>query len=316
MKFTRKEFKEPIETKIQKWNIARNVKHELGLRRIPRYKRVGIDYETVQTVIKPKHKEKSMLFLNEKYKDGCVIILNNDDYLKLNDDDPTDSLIKKRLGSNENVSSIIFVNERGVCKDLLPLIQKYNWIPLEKLKNNNSGNLDWRGHYAVVIRGGIQNPTEIGKIQLFNMDYDFASKKTTELIEGQLTFLMLKADNATDLLRNSNSYDKIYEKYDKFCNENGLLDRNRLIEKKILDQNDSLICPICGKNISANELLGNCRKSDEIELLHLIPLKSGEDNHCPYNLGLGCHMCNVFQGENTIEETIERARQIVTFHDE
>ena len=76
-------FKDPIKIKINKWNIAREGSHELGLRRIGRHQRSGINFETIVNLIKPKYNKDTIAFLEKTFENGCVIILNNDDFLNL-----------------------------------------------------------------------------------------------------------------------------------------------------------------------------------------------------------------------------------------
>ncbi len=308
-------FKESIKTKINKWNIARQGKHELGLRRIARHQRSGINFETINNLIKPKYNKKTISFLDKTFENGCVIILNNDDFLKLKEDDEIDQCIKERLGSNKKVSSIVFINDINALNMMKPIIKENNWSELEKTSNNNSGNEHWKGQYAIVIRGGIKTPIEKGKIQLFNMDYDYASKETEIAIEAQMTLMLLKSTDPEKLLTTPNDLKEIKLEYTEYCNKKSLNDMERLIKLKILNEEFNLLCPICGRRIHADDLLGNCERNNDVELLHLNPLESGKFNHAPYNLGLGCHMCNSFQGEYSISDTVEKARKIVQFHE-
>lgn len=95
----------------------------------------------------------------------------------------------------------------------------------------------------------------------------------------------------------------------------GLLDYNKLQEKRILNSKNIAICPLCLEEISANGFFNKVPQAEgrevidltitQLNLFHIHELRYGEFNHIPYNLGWGHHFCNVVVKDSGIDNTIK-----------
>lgn len=95
----------------------------------------------------------------------------------------------------------------------------------------------------------------------------------------------------------------------------GLLDYDKLVEARILDEDRELVCPLCLEPISAAGFLSRLPQASgrerhdltvtEINLFHIQELAFGVFNHRPYNLGWGHHHCNVVCKDAGIGATLE-----------
>jgi len=163
---------------------------------------------------------------------------------------------------------------------------------------------------------------------LGNFDYDYASKEEIDNVRYQMAYLIYKVPNMKEELTNRTGFTK--EKVDScelavenFCKKNNLLDFDRLSKIRAWNLSKSLpICPLCKKEITANEFFTDIEQDEgreeedntqtAIELMHIRPLKPGEFNHCTYNLAWGHKHCNIIQGNLSIDETLEKLKDIVS----
>ena len=197
---------------------------------------------------------------------------------------------------------------------------------------------------------------------LGNYDYDYASPKTIDNVKYQMLYLILnskeedgssffeyikenskflrdKNDTKEDKKKNikesiepyktffsKNNYldlaKKAFKKFEKKCQDKGLIDFEKLSEIGAWDKERKLpICPLCGKPIEPHEFFEGIAQakgrevSDNtqraIVLMHIDALRPGKLNHRPYNLGWGHNFCNTIQGDKDISETIEELKKII-----
>ena len=95
----------------------------------------------------------------------------------------------------------------------------------------------------------------------------------------------------------------------------GLLDYAKLIEARILNDAQELVCPLCLEPISAAGFLSKLPQASgrerhdltvtEINLFHIEELAFGKFNHRSYNLGWGHHHCNVVCKDSGIHPTLD-----------
>ena len=173
---------------------------------------------------------------------------------------------------------------------------------------------------------------------LGNFEYDYCDTLMMEKVLYQISYLMWKTTGMKEYIidlavnkkipinLNGKSISIINDKFgsienyinecekhvETYCQNNNLIDANKLEESNIL-KNDKTICPLCLKKINPDEFFTGIeqdsgRKSSQntikkIELMHVEPLHPEKLNHTIYNLGWGHHYCNLFQGGKSIEET-------------
>ena len=314
-------FKFAIRTKFNKFREGRNVSHFLGLRRIPRYQRVGLFYSDFLKFWYTPYEDSVFEELESIYKDGCIIILMDDEYVSIQDDERISGKIRseliERIGSDDTISVVVGITDRETWENVKDDFEQ-NYRPVNKLKKKNSGNSAWEGHYYVHIRGGNQNSIKIpnkDKVQLVNYDYDFASNETMDEIGIQMAYLIIHSENNELLFQNAEAKNTFIEFLDLLTNEfEYLLNTDRLKGLSLIDEDGYTICPICKERLnSANFFTKANEDPDTIELLHLVPLNSDRDivlPHQPNYLGLGHNFCNSLQGNRSIEYVTNRMTRI------
>src|SRR3990167_1547159 len=87
---------------------------------------------------------------------------------------------------------------------------KYNFIPLKKTKNDNSGNDKWNGHYSIYMKGGTQDNLIEGNIQLANNISDYCCKKIDDIIYYQMIYYMFHSKNSNNFFKDNINYNEQY----------------------------------------------------------------------------------------------------------
>lgn len=220
-----------IKTKLE--NIcgktgAYKVPDELFQKRTQRKNRVLISWQVVK---------KNNLSLNKlnTFENGVVVEFINNDYF--NEDDKNNPLfieLKNRLGSNENVSSIIsFRTEDGSSSSRIPrdaflkfinntevmyknekiVINESNYTKYKLNKTRNGrgsgiGNDKWDGFLFVSIKGGQQDTIETHKgqsITLFNPACEYANESVCLDIDLTLSYFAMCSINPSEEKRSEHN---------------------------------------------------------------------------------------------------------------
>ena len=94
-----------------------------------------------------------------------------------------------------------------------------------------------------------------------------------------------------------------------------MLDYERLVGDRVINNERRTICPLCLEELSGAGFFNRMAQAvgrevpdltiTEINLFHIKELRYGTYNHCPYNLGWGHHHCNVVTKDSGIEETLK-----------
>jgi hypothetical protein len=105
------------------------------------------------------------------------------------------------------------------------------------------------------------------------------------------------------------------------CKEAGLLDTERLAKARILNTQGKTMCPLCLEELSAQGFFNRMEQAEgrdvpdltvmQLNLFHIMELKTGALNHQPYNVGWGHHHCNVVVKDSGIIKTLEWMRDVV-----
>jgi len=335
-------FKKKISNKIEKWGIASAVKHSLGLQRISRKNRCCISFKNF-FILKKKWGENTINILNNM-EHGVVVLLCNNDYFDNKDSKcPIIKQLFNRIGSNENLSSVIYISKRtnGTCdsgcpdkedkyyqelvKELKIIAKEKNWEPTDKKKGaknqstkDKSSNELWKGHYCIDTSGGTHKPIREGVCQIVNDGREYADEKTINNIEYKLCYLMLCCKNPHKLLISEDEkLAKLLKRYLRIlCNINNI-DLNR---HNNLDINGNLICGLSEEPIFAEYFQEN-HESDSIELCHDISRKNFNwkydeqreiiiSNHNENNIFFGKHWINAIQGEVSGDDFIKKLGKV------
>lgn len=220
-----------------------NVPSELFLQRTSRKCRVLISWKVV--------KENNLTIEQlSSFLGGVVVEFVNEDYFdEENQKDPLFIELKKRLGSDEIVSSMISIRtedkgsssqkSRESFKKLIKEFPDYKTKIIRRknkvYKQVNEGNEKWEGFIYVSIRGGqqdviethfIENKTEKKKYYLFNPACEFANETTCLDIDLVMSYFALISLNQDKLNKNEikiyeelKSYVEFYLKKTEYDNE-------------------------------------------------------------------------------------------------
>jgi hypothetical protein len=155
--------------------------------------------------------------------------------------------------------------------------------------------------------------------------YEYANESTIAACRYQLEALFwlckdseivaasngMSADNAT--LRKAAILNE--------CDSQGLLDKSRLINAKIINRNGHTTCPLCLEELSSQGFFSRMEQAEgravldltitQINLFHIEELRMYLFNHRTYNLAWGHHHCNVVVKDSGINETLKWMDEIV-----
>lgn len=105
------------------------------------------------------------------------------------------------------------------------------------------------------------------------------------------------------------------------CSECELLDFSLLEQNRIINSHHHAICPLCLKELSGEEFFNRLAQPEgrevpdltvtQVNLFHIDELKYGAFNHKPYNLGWGCHFCNVVVKDSGIYPTLDWMKSVI-----
>lgn len=155
--------------------------------------------------------------------------------------------------------------------------------------------------------------------------YEYSTKENSEKCELQLEAIFWHCKDAVEVMKKAGMTDDdimirkefIIEKTKKV----GLLDYDKLIDKRILNRNHIAICPLCLEELSAEGFITNLLIPEgrevpdltvtENNLFHIDALSYGAYNHKPYNLGWGHHYCNVVARDVNIDDTLKWMQKVL-----
>lgn len=159
--------------------------------------------------------------------------------------------------------------------------------------------------------------------------YEYADAETIRLCKIQLEYLFWSCKDIEEfIVENELNRERVRQRIAVIASqatENGLLDKSRLVEQRIIDKDGYTICPLCLNHISARGFCSKIQQAEgrdvpdltvtEVSLFHIHELRIGEFNHRPYNLGWGHHHCNVVVKDSGIEQTLQWMRDVIRRND-
>lgn len=248
------------------------------------------------------------------YENGFIVLISPVDYFE----NKNSNLKKLKLKLGENL--LIFYetredwikynpDEKGfsvATSRINPLGGEYIARIPATTASDNGGKIN-KGFNATSLKGaGIRA-------------YEYASTTNIQNARLQLEAIFWHCRDA-DLVafENGMSKDDVKKRKSWVIEESknrGLLDYNKLQEKRILNSKNTAICPLCLEEISANGFFNKVPQAEgrevidltitQLNLFHIHELRYGEFNHIPYNLGWGHHFCNVVVKDSGIDNTIK-----------
>lgn len=214
-----------------------SVPKELFQKRCPRKNRALISWEAVV-------KNNITLEQLETFEGGVVVeFINNDFFNCENQKNELFNILKQRIGSDENVSSIISIrSENGtsssavqrlafknlindtkiIYKDKEIIINEDNYKDYaikQDIKRKGQGNETWSGFLFISIKGGQQDKIETHQgeeLTLFNPACEYASEDVCYDIDLVMSYFALKSIKRDELIEENI---KLLNEYDFLVNE-------------------------------------------------------------------------------------------------
>ena len=251
-----------------------------------------------------------------KFEKGYIVLINPTDYFS--SQNPEELLAQYNLVLGE--TCLVFYETRHDWNTYNP--DKLGW------DYANSRDIPLGGNYvarvpattAAIDSGKInrgyatQSPKGAGIRQ-----YEYASSDTINKCRIQLEAIYWLCYDAVDVAVDFGMTPEDANLRKTLCLQEaeqlGLLDYDKLYEQRIIDRDHFTVCPFCLKRLSGNGFYNRLSQPEgrevpdltvtEINLFHIDELKFGEYNHRPYNLGWGCHHCNVVVKDSGIYPTLQ-----------
>lgn len=284
------------------------------------------------TVLIPFHqwqKDDNLRNNVDKFEKGYIVLISPTDYF--NQDKP-DIYLKKynlKLGYN----CLVFYETRTDWEKYLP--DNYGW----KFANNRipplggqyvarvpaNTSLDNVRSQKVNLGYSTQSPKGAG-IRL----YEYASNQTIKECRLQLEAEYWLCKDSIEVMTQNGMTKENAELRKKMtldeCESLGLLNFEKLRKMRIINKDNHTICPLCLRELSGNEFLSRLEQPEgrevpdltvtQVNLFHIEELKYGEFNHRKYNLGWGCHFCNVVVKDSGIYPTLKWMKNVIKINED
>lgn len=248
------------------------------------------------------------------YENGFIVLIKPEDYF-------TKEIPFKELVLSKNL--LVFYETREQWNTYPPLPK---WVEAKSRKAPLKGQFVARipattsEGQTKIIKGFCSSSMKGAGIRV----YEYANSKTISDCKLQLELLFWSCKDIEDLIKRFENPDIIRNYVAKIkvdAKERGLVDRDRLIKARIIDDSGFTICPLCLRHISAVGFGSKMQQAEgrevpdltvtEVSLFHIRELRTGEFNHRPYNLGWGHHHCNVVVKDSGIDATLKWMKQVL-----
>lgn len=255
------------------------------------------------------------------FENGYIVLISPNDYFIL--ENPEEILSEKGLELGNNC--LVFYETRQEWNEHNP--ETLGWHYANNRTNPLGGNYVARVPSTTALRDSKinlgfheQSPKGAG-IRL----YEYASSDTINYSKMQLEAFFGLCYDSIDVVVNFGMELEQALLRRKLCFEecesNGLLDYDSLYDQRIINREHQTVCPLCLKRLSGNGYFNRLAQAEgrevpdltvtEINLFHINELRYGAFNHKPYNLGWGCHHCNVVVKDSGIYPTLVHMKKII-----
>jgi len=167
---------------------------------------------------------------------------------------------------------------------------------------------------AKIVRGFVTTSLKGAGIRV----YEYASNTTIAQCRLQLEAMFWTCADSVDVaINNGMSQEGALARKEYImqnCVNSGLLDLDRLMGARILNERHNTICPLCLEELSAQGFFNRMAQAEgrevldltitQLNLFHIQELRVGSYNHHPYNIGWGHHHCNVVVRDSGIQQTL------------
>jgi hypothetical protein len=252
---------------------------------------------------------------NVEYENSCIVMLSPTDYFA--DQNITQTLAAQGLTLGEN--ALVFYETRAQWLAHNP--EASHWTPAVARQNPLGGQYVARipattaDNTPRIIHGFSSTANKGAGIRV----YEYAS--TNVLVETRIQLeacFWLCRDAEAVATRHGMTQAGAAERKAAILGggeQQGLVDRQRLRQARIINRDDRTICPLCLDELSAEGFFNRLVQAEgrvvpdltvtQLNLFHIEELRYGVLNHRPYNLGWGHHHCNVVVKDAGIQQTIE-----------
>lgn len=312
-----------LERKLSKTGQTRGADDDVIFQnRVSRSNTVLIPFHQWQTDFKLRN-------LSNQFEYGYIVLISPTDYFSV--EDPATYFAKFNLILGEN--ALVFYETRVDWETYSP--DNYGWTYA------NSRTAPLGGQYVARVPANTSNDTI--RSQKINLGYatqspkgagirlyEYASKETIKECRLQLEAIFwLCADSVEAMINSGMSREDaklrkmlVLEEAEK----HGLLDFEQLRSKRIINSQNHTICPLCLRELSGEEFLNRLAQPEgrevpdltvtQVNLFHIEELKYGAFNHRQYNLGWGCHFCNVVVKDSGIYPTLDWMQNVIAKNNE
>lgn len=262
--------------------------------------------------------------MSNQFECGYIVLISPKDYFSIKN--PSDYFSEFDLALGEN--ALVFYETRADWETYFP--DNYGWTYA------NSRTAPLGGQY--VARVPANTSIDAVRSQKVNLGYatqslkgagirlyEYASKKTIKECRLQLEAIFWLCVDAVNAMAN-NGMSREDAKSRKLlilkeAQKHGLLDFEKLRSKRIINSQNHTICPLCLRELSGEEFLNRLAQPEgrevpdltvtQVNLFHIEELKYGAFNHRQYNLGWGCHFCNVVVKDSGIYPTLSWMQEVI-----
>jgi hypothetical protein len=261
------------------------------------------------------------------YEHGFIVLVEPSWYFTMRDADEQLAAQGVELG----VNALLLFRRRAEWDTLRPLdghLANGKKFAVATSRSDPLGGAYFARIHGTVAQGGGQLIEGFASNRLRGAGirvYEYASADTIARARLQLEALIwLCGDSREQMVAVGMSEDDIERRRTaqlETADQAGLLDLERLIALRILDEGRQTVCPLCMKHISASEFVQRSSQAPgretyditttEVSLFHIEELRVGKLQHRPYNLGWGHHYCNVVVKDAGILPTVEWMRQVI-----
>jgi hypothetical protein len=261
-------------------------------------------------------------FRHKEFEKGFIVLISPTTYLS--DPGIQEKLAHQGLVLGENL--LVFYETRQQWNAHNP--EQQNWTAATSRIAPLGGQYAARVPATTAVNGGgkiIRGFSETSNKGAGIRIFEYADASTVKDCRDQLEALFwLCADSESVAVTAGMSEEDTNARKSAIledCKTRKLLDLERLMAVRMINEQGHTVCPLCLEELSGNGFINRMEQAEgrevpdltvtQINLFHIEELRINSFNHKPYNLGWGHHHCNVVVKDSGITKTIEWMREIL-----
>lgn len=270
------------------------------------------------TVLIPFSHWRECILEDDAYENGSIVLISPTDYFENTADVEASGMV---IGGD----SLVFYATRADWNKFNP--HSEGWSPATSRLYPLSGEYVARvpgttsSGVSPILEGFTSSTSRGAGIRV----YEYAHGTTISRTKIQLEALFWRCLDAETVLQEAAmAPDDIAARRahaQQLAEAEGLVDQQRLVGARAIDEEGFTICPLCLERMSAALFSTRVRQAEgrerldsnitEASLFHIEELRVGSLGHRPYNLGWGHHHCNVVAKDAGIQPTLKWMARIV-----